>query len=104
MDYPVPYQAVSTPGISSPQVGTADGLLFVCLSEAQIPPMEPDPWFGMNEWEDIFDEWELMGESEDFEPQVVVPKLTDRVFIGPFPKLKKFYWNSTLRDELDEAK
>ena len=54
MDYPVPYQPVPTPGISSPLVGVADGLLFVCPSEIQIPPMESDPWLG--EWVDVSDE------------------------------------------------
>ncbi|HCO26169.1 MAG TPA: hypothetical protein DIT97_25275 [Gimesia maris] len=101
MDYPVPYQVVPTPGISSPLVGVADGLLFVCPSEAQIQPIEPDPWFGLDEWEDISDEWELLEESEDFEPKVVVPGLKDRIFIGPIPKSLEVYWYGIIRHDID---
>ncbi|WP_417377092.1 hypothetical protein [Gimesia maris] len=99
MDYPVPYQAVPTPGISSPLVGVADGLLFVCPSEIQIPPMESDPWLG--EWVDVSDELEMLGESEDFEPQVVVPGLKDRIFIGPIPKSLEVYWYREFGNDID---
>ena len=101
MDYPVPYQAVPTPGISSPLVGVADGLLFVCPSEIQIQPMELDPWFGLDEWEDISDEWELLEESVDFEPEVVVPGLKDRIFIGPIPKSLEVYWYREFGNDID---
>ncbi|MEQ8638107.1 hypothetical protein [Gimesia maris] len=99
MDYPVPYQPVPTPGISSPLVGVADGLLFVCPSEIQIPPMESDPWLG--EWVDVSDELEMLGESEDFEPQVVVPGLKDRIFIGPIPKSLEVYWYREFGNDID---
>lgn len=101
MDYPVPYQPVPTPGISSPQVGAADGLLFVCPSEDQIPPMEPDPWLDWQEWEDFSGEVEILKQSEAFEPEVVVPGLKDRIFIGPIPKSFEAYWYREFRLDID---
>ncbi|WP_278470839.1 hypothetical protein [Gimesia maris] len=99
MDYPVPYQAVPTPGISSPLVGTADGLLFICPSEDKIQTMEPDPWFG--EWVDVSDELELMGESEDFEPEVVIPGMIDRLYIGPIQNSLELNWPDIIRHDID---
>ncbi|QDT79889.1 hypothetical protein Mal35_33580 [Gimesia maris] len=53
------------------------------------------------EWEDISDEWELLEESEDFEPQVVVPGQTDRVFSGSIPKSLEVYWYREFGNDID---
>ncbi|HAW27004.1 MAG TPA: hypothetical protein DCY03_02625 [Planctomycetaceae bacterium] len=61
--------------------------------------MESDPWLG--EWVDVSDELEMLGESEDFEPQVVVPGLKDRIFIGPIPKSLEVYWYREFGNDID---